>query len=466
VRITDHVIRRTSYGPTSPVVGVRGARTRQAILQGALICFEKKGFHATNVEDIAAEVGVSRATLYQYFESKEQLFVDLVHTAGADLLRVIRRLGPLGPTAPGYDNLHWWLGEWAWVHDKYRGVFLQWAVVDSPEAPMRVFMAEFIESYTAAMTTRISAAVGDDIGLDTDDAAVALLAVLLRVNDYRSRGFARGLTDDELLDGFAAVVQLALFPSTPASVIVPHAAGDGRSAPQPPGPLLPAPARSARAEPRPQPDPDRFGTSQRVLETVERLLDAGAAVFGARGYHATSVGDILLEAGVARGTFYRYFDDKEALLATLAEDCAVRLASMVGRLEAVLAEDADQPNALRAWLYEYVRFHRRYRSVLRAWTEQDLADVAQTDLGFTVAVSTLRAFDRALAGIERDHPFDVRVGSITLLAMLESVPGYALGTAYDMSEERIVEVLAAFMERGLLGRRPPRPRRRPATRRR
>ena len=97
MRITDHVVRRTSYGPTSPVVGVRGARTRQAILQGALICFEKKGFHATNVEDIAAEVGVSRATLYQYFESKEQLFVDLVHTAGADLLRVIRRLGPLVP---------------------------------------------------------------------------------------------------------------------------------------------------------------------------------------------------------------------------------------------------------------------------------------------------------------------------------------------------------------------------------
>jgi len=336
------------------------------------------------------------------------------------------------------------------VHDKYRGVFLQWAVVDSPEAPMRAFMAQFIESYTSTMSMRISAAVGDDVGLEIDDAAVALLAVLLRVNDYRSRGFARGLTDDELLDGFAAVVQLALFPSTPASAIVSHASGDGRMAPQPPGPVPPAPTWSARAEPRPQPDPDRFGTSLRVLETVERLLDAGAAVFGARGFHATSVGDILIEAGVARGTFYRYFDDKEALLATLAEDCAVRLASMVGRLEAVLAEDADRPNALRVWLHEYVRFHRRYRSVLRAWTEQDLVDIAQTDLGFTVAVSTLRTFDRALTGIERDHPFDVRVGSITLLAMLESVPGYALGTAYDMSEERIVEVLAGFMERGLL----------------
>jgi AcrR family transcriptional regulator len=458
VTIAEQFVRRNSYGPTSPIVGERGARTRRAIVSGALDCFEATGFHGTSVEDIAAAVGISRAALYQYFENKEQLFGDLVETACADLLRLIGRLGALGPTPSGYDNLHWWLGEWAWVQDKYRGVFLEWAVVDAPGAPAKTFMEQFVASASGRLSARLAATAGAPTGLDMDDVAVALLGLLLRVNDFRQRGFARGLTDDGVLAGVATAVQYALFPTTPASVISDFAAtrtpeslalGGWQVAGERPGN---SPARTPRS-PRPQPDPERFGNNERVLQTVERLLDAGATVFATRGYQASTVADIRSEAGVARGTFYRYFDDKEALLATLAEDCAVRLASLVARLDRVLAEDEHRSAALRNWLHEYIEFHRRYRSVLRAWTEQDLAVVAQTDLGFTVAVATVRTFDHALGRIERRHPFDVRVGSIMLLAMLESVPGYSMGTDSLLTEDRVVDVLAAFISRGLLGDR-------------
>lgn len=437
-------------------MGERGARTRRAIVEGALACFEATGFHETSVEDIAAAVGISRAALYQYFENKEQLFGDLVETAGADLLRLIGRLGALGPTSSGYDNLHWWLGEWAWVQDKYRGVFLEWAVVDAPGTPATTFMEQFVASASGRLSARLAETAGASTGLEVDAVAVALLGVLLRVNDFRQRGFWLRLSDDVVLDGIATAVQYALFPSTPPSVISDHAAAIG-PAHQAPGATdaalerAPGPPSRVPRSPRPQPDPERFGTNERVLQTVERLLDAGATVFATRGYQASTVADIRSEAGVARGTFYRYFDDKEALLATLAEDCAVRLAALVARLAVVLAESAHRSEALRAWLHEYVAFHRRYRSVLRAWTEQDLADVAQTDLGFTVAAATVRTLDGALGRIERDHAFDVRVGSIMLLAMLESVPGYSMGAGSLLTEDRVVDVLAAFIERGLLG---------------
>jgi len=62
---SEHPRRRASYGPSSPVVGERGARTREAIVEEALKCFEAKGYHSTYVEDIAEAVGISRATLYQ-----------------------------------------------------------------------------------------------------------------------------------------------------------------------------------------------------------------------------------------------------------------------------------------------------------------------------------------------------------------------------------------------------------------
>ena len=40
----------------------------------------------------------------------------------------------------------------------------------------------------------------------------------------------------------------------------------------------------------------------------------------------------------------------------------------------------------------------------------------------------LLAFDDALASIDRDRPFDVRVGSLILLALLEQGPDYVFGT--------------------------------------
>ena len=54
----------------------------------------------------------------------------------------------------------------------------------------------------------------------------------------------------------------------------------------------------------------------------------------------------------------------------------------------------------------------------------------------------LLTFDDALADVDRTYPFDVRVGSLLLLALLERGPEYAFGTAYDLTEARVVDVLA------------------------
>lgn len=59
------------------------------------------------------------------------------------------------------------------------------------------------------------------------------------------------------------------------------------------------------AMPRAQPlDPD----ARRA-----QLLDVARLVFARQGYHATSVADLIAAAGVARGTFYNYFESKRAV---------------------------------------------------------------------------------------------------------------------------------------------------------
>jgi AcrR family transcriptional regulator len=44
------------------------------ILGAALACFSEKGFAATRMEDIARRAGISKGTIYLYFESKEAVF--------------------------------------------------------------------------------------------------------------------------------------------------------------------------------------------------------------------------------------------------------------------------------------------------------------------------------------------------------------------------------------------------------
>ncbi len=48
-------------------------------------------------------------------------------------------------------------------------------------------------------------------------------------------------------------------------------------------------------------------------------MQSALALFAKNGYHATSVADIIREIGVARGTYYRYFDDKQDLFYQLLE---------------------------------------------------------------------------------------------------------------------------------------------------
>ncbi|MBO2453034.1 TetR/AcrR family transcriptional regulator [Actinomadura barringtoniae] len=48
-------------------------RRRQQILDAAQICFSRKGFHETSLQEIFAESGLSAGAVYRYFKSKDEL---------------------------------------------------------------------------------------------------------------------------------------------------------------------------------------------------------------------------------------------------------------------------------------------------------------------------------------------------------------------------------------------------------
>ena len=112
---------------------IREERRRQ-ILDSALAVFSQKGFHASNVSDVAARAGVSQGTIYWYFESKEELFDAAIMAFfagfGAEMMSVLQEGGTasekLRALARGMDDFvvnaqqvfGAFLGYWASTQDR------------------------------------------------------------------------------------------------------------------------------------------------------------------------------------------------------------------------------------------------------------------------------------------------------------------------------------------------------------
>jgi TetR/AcrR family transcriptional regulator, fatty acid metabolism regulator protein len=96
--------------------------------------------------------------------------------------------------------------------------------------------------------------------------------------------------------------------------------------------------------------------TQAVEDKRRQLLDAAVRVFARKGYHASRVGDIAEEAGVAHGLLYHYFRSKDDVLeAVFHENWSVLLARIAS------VEQTDEPAVdqlrhiativLRTWLH-------------------------------------------------------------------------------------------------------------------
>jgi AcrR family transcriptional regulator len=437
--------RRASYGPSSPGIGTRGAKTRQQIVEAALERFSTQGFHGTAVEEIAATASVSRATLYQYFDGKDSIFIELMHEAGGALNRVTRELGPFGPSAVGYGNLHRWLAEWTQVFDRYATVFVEWVNVNSSQAPLHPKLVEFVDFHTERSVAALKEAGRDDTTMSAD--SILALALFNRFN-YIRHVYRPGLTQAELMNSLAIAIQKFLFPTTPDSVLATRQSDDaterpGERAPIPDiGPLAELPDRSSIIKPTPF-----AGLSPQATETVRQLLNAAGRVFAANGYDATNIDQIVGEAGLARGTFYRYFSNKVELITALAWEAASEMTPLFAEFEAFT--NGCEHDDLAAWLNRFLRIQRRYSGVLRSWTEGFPIDPQL----LAPCADVIAAMGKAIAatfGLARPYPLERRAAGMLFSGLLEHFPNEGTGSLYEPNDAEIVGAQARFIERVLL----------------
>jgi AcrR family transcriptional regulator len=66
----------------------RGRERRRQILDQAARLFAERGYHPTAVADIVDSLGVGKGVFYWYFESKEDLFLEILAASSQDLRRL------------------------------------------------------------------------------------------------------------------------------------------------------------------------------------------------------------------------------------------------------------------------------------------------------------------------------------------------------------------------------------------
>ncbi len=111
--------------------------------------------------------------------------------------------------------------------------------------------------------------------------------------------------------------------------------------------------------------------TDRGRRTLRKLLDAAAEEFGEKGFHEASVSSITRRAGMALGSFYTYFDSKDALFRALVADMSEKVRTSA---RSALHEGMGALEIERAALAAFLRFAAENKEIYRIIDEAEFVD--------------------------------------------------------------------------------------------
>ena len=111
----------------------------------------------------------------------------------------------------------------------------------------------------------------------------------------------------------------------------------------------------------------------RGRRTLRKLLDAAASEFAEHGFHEASISAITRRAGVALGTFYTYFDSKDAIFRALVSDMSEAVKTTA---RDAVADIEDPFDIERAALGAFLKFAAEHKEIYRIIDEAEFVDPA------------------------------------------------------------------------------------------
>ncbi|NOK61060.1 MAG: hypothetical protein GFH27_549307n43 [Chloroflexi bacterium AL-W] len=163
----------------SPRINVSEARKNQ-ILDAAAIVFARQGFYQARMDDIVAESGLSKGTLYWYFKSKDDIITALLqrvfdedliqlqsaqHTAGSAVERVI---GLSRHIAADFTEIA-----------RLVPITFEFYAVASRQEHIRIFLKEYLQAYHAILQNIVQQGIDTQElrPVDAKDVATTIVAI-------------------------------------------------------------------------------------------------------------------------------------------------------------------------------------------------------------------------------------------------------------------------------------------------
>jgi AcrR family transcriptional regulator len=156
-------------------------------------------------------------------------------------------------------------------------------------------------------------------------------------------------------------------------------------------------------------------------QTRESLELAARKLFAERGFHGTTLADITSAAGKSSAVFYRYFEDKEDLLASLAES---------------FLHDIVEPSGTRVPLPADPEHTDYFSTVVTGYW-----NLFKQNIGIMIAVAQLAATQPRFAKVQhefRRFGMDMVAGSVRHARQQ--------GYAQDLEAEHIAAAIALLFE--------------------
>jgi len=416
------VVRREPFG-ASPHVGERGTTTHRAILDGALEMFRERGFHGTRVEHITEAAGCSRPSFYQYFSSKDDVFWHLAGQMAKGMDDVAGSIGPNASDPRGVADVERWLEMLIDVQIRYR------PIVDAFPTAFREPTEQFTQA--SGMGHRLGSAIiasAPPTGRFPPGTAIAKVASTVTVRTIHHWQHSSAIPRPAFVTALAEMVHRLL-----------HGPIAGVNTPPPSDP----------PPPRRIPVPTFAGTTgiveparPRGRATRDRLLASATTVLSRRGYHEARVDDIVQEAAVSHGTFYRYFTSKEELFGVVAEAAFRDLFELISSFPPI-----DALDELRSWLERYFESFRANGGIISAWQEIDLDDPALRNYTMDVSAAVHDHLGRIIA-TRGFGPSSI--DALSLTAIIGQIP-YDVIVLHSIDPDDAIDATGFLIEQAIFG---------------
>ena len=192
-------------------------------------------------------------------------------------------------------------------------------------------------------------------------------------------------------------------------------------------------------------DVERTPRTERGRRTLRAILDAARVEFGTRGFHETSIVAITLRAGVALGSFYTYFESKDAVFRALVED----MSRQVGEMGVNAAQGTGGAIATeQAVCAGFIGFAREHRELYRIIDEAEFVDPPSYRAHYEGAAARIGA--RLRAGVDAGELRDVGEVEAWAIMGMNVFLGLRYGVLADDGDAHDIGArVGALLARGL-----------------